>query len=332
MGKQFDITAIGDCLIDMLIKSDAQSEKVVIEGNPGGAPANVLACAAKYGAKTGLITQVGQDALGDFLVQTLKRHDVDTCAMLQTSLYPTTLAFVHLDAQGDRSFSFYRNQSADIMLDKSKINYELINNTRLFHFGTVSMTAEPARTATLTAVQYARDMEKQASGKRPVISFDPNLRMPLWTSEEEARHWILESLPLADLVKLSEEELFFISDANALEDAIEEIYTKYPVKVLIVTLGPKGCLCRYDDLLLHSKAYDVKTVDTTGAGDAFWGTLLFNILKEDNLDSIPAENMKQILRKANAAGSLVTSKYGAITSMPTEDEVLSCIKTGNFLE
>ena len=229
-----DIVAVGECLIDFV--SEQRADTLVLEGHPGGAPANVLAMAAKLNCTTQMIAKVGTDAFGSYLIEQLKRAKVGTPGMVQAKKEPTTLAIVSLDATGNRSFGFYRNETADVQLEFSEIDKTLLKNCRVFHFGSVSMTSEPARSATLQAARTA----KQAGA---LISYDPNLRIPLWEDLAQAKEIILQGMRLADVVKLSGEELEFLTSAD-LRAGTEHLYQEYNMRLLAITLGPGGCVCR----------------------------------------------------------------------------------------
>lgn len=322
--KKYDITAVGECLIDFVSRESGREDQLLMEGNPGGAPANVLACAAKLGDKTAMIGKLGADSFGYFLRGVLTRAGIDTDAMVMSTTDPTTLAFVTLSPSGDRSFSFYRKGSADVMLTPDELNYGIIGNTRIFHFGSVSMTANPSREATLAAVRYAK--EHQA-----LISYDPNLRERLWGSLDEAKQVILQGFSFADLVKLSEEELVFLTGQQDLVEGMNHLFRQYPVKLLVVTRGPKGCICKCGETVISSPAYDVNCVDTTGAGDTFWGTLLHCLLRDGiSPENLTHEQLEEMLHYANAAGSLVTGKKGAIPALPTMEDIENCIKTAPY--
>ncbi len=313
-----DLVAVGECLVDFV--SEQRADTLVLEGHPGGAPANVLAMAAKLGCSTQMIAKVGMDAFGSFLIEQLKRAKIGTTGMVQAKKEPTTLAIVSLDTTGNRSFRFYRNGMADGQLEFSEIDKTLLKTCKLLHFGSVSMTKEPARSATLKAALRA----KEAGA---LISYDPNLRAPLWEDLARAKKLILEGMRLADVVKLSGEELEFLSSAD-LKTGMELLYQKYKMKLLAITLGPDGCVCRMEQGVFTSATFDVSCVDTTGAGDAFWGAVLARILKEPiPLENYSPEQIHTLLDFANAAGALATTKKGAIPAMPNEKQIQNCMET-----
>ncbi|MBC8535807.1 PfkB family carbohydrate kinase [Feifania hominis] len=314
MEKTYDIVALGECLVDFI--STAQGEKLFLEGNPGGAPANVLAAASRLGRHTAFIGKLGDDGFGHFLNRALKQAGVGTGGVVFTKEHPTTLAMVTLDEDGNRDFSFYRERTADVMLRPEEIDWKLIETTRIFHFGSVSMTAEPSRGATLAAAQRAREAGA-------VVSFDPNLREPLWGSLEQAKESILQGMALADVVKLSGEELVFLTGGEG-EAAMRQLAQQCDTKILTVTLAAQGCLCLAGGAFYESRTYDVKAIDTTGAGDAFWGAFLSRLTGA----GIPGEQeLLQILDFANAAGSLTTTRKGAIPAMPDEEQIRACMRS-----
>jgi fructokinase len=313
-----DIVAVGECLIDF--GSGQRADTLVLEGHPGGAPANVLAMAAKLRCSTQMIAKVGTDAFGSFLIEQLKKANIGTAGMVQTKKEPTTLAIVSLDTTGNRSFTFYRNRMADVQLTFSEIDKTLLKTCKLFHFGSVSLTSEPARSATLKAAIMARKAGA-------LISYDPNLRAPLWEDLGQAKEMILEGMHLADVVKLSGEELEFLSSAD-LRTGMELLYQEYKMRLLTVTLGPGGCVCRMKQGFFTSATFDVSCVDTTGAGDAFWGAVLARLLKTPTLlENDSPDQIHALLDFANAAGALATTKKGAIPAMPDEEHILKCIET-----
>lgn len=314
----FDLVALGEILIDFTPAGVSKEGNALFECNPGGAPGNVLAMAAKLGKKTALISKVGADRFGLFLTNILKKLNVETKSVLATDKASTTLAFVHLDQNGDRSFSFCRKPGADMLLEKSEVDVSLIKNCRVFHFGTVSMTHQPSRDATLYAVRTARE-----SGA--VVSFDPNLRPPLWENLDDARLMIEEGMRYAHILKVSGEELEFITGTKNAEEGSRLITDKYNIPVILVTLGPSGCFYRKGAYSGHLPAYKVNTVDTTGAGDAFAGAFLSGFIDRGcNFETINKDEIEDMIDFANAAGSLTTTKKGAIPALPGLKEILKC--------
>ena len=256
--------------------------------------------------------KVGNDVFGRLIRSTMERNGICTDGLLRSETAPTTLAFVSLDERGDRSFSFYRQHSADCMLRSAELPLTLLEQAGIFHFGSVSMTAEPVRSATLEAVRHARS-------KGAAIAFDPNLRLPLWPDTDSAYHAICEGLRYADLVKLSEEELEFLTKAADHTAGMRELLERYDIRMLVVTLGADGCLCLCrNGVFLRQHTIQVTALDTTGSGDAFWGTFLSELLLCDCCDRIPAPQVLQhILGVSCVAGSLTATAFGAVPAMPT---------------
>ncbi len=316
----YDVTAIGELLIDFTPLEPSAQGRPVFEQNPGGAPANVLAALSQFGHSTALIGKVGRDPFGDSLRLTLEQSGIETQGLLMSETYPTTLAFVHLDQRGDRSFSFYRQPGADVMLEASEIAFNLIDDCRIFHFGSVSMTDDPARQATLAAVHYAHDSKK-------LISFDPNLRPMLWHSLQEARRLILSVLPLVDCLKVSDEELRFLTDESDLKRGTAKLLNDFDLQLILVTLGRKGAYGRTPLTDGQHPAYDVHTIDTTGAGDAFTGSVLHDLLSDERAPAdLNETDLMSLLARANAAGSLATTRKGAIPAMPTAQAIEECLR------
>jgi sugar/nucleoside kinase (ribokinase family) len=314
-----DVAAIGELLIDFTPAGLSGQGRHLFEQNPGGAPANVLACLSRLGHRTALISKVGDDPFGHFLRDELAKAGVSTRGLVVSGACHTTLAFVHLDAQGDRSFSFYRNPGADVLLQTSELSYNLIDDCQIFHFGSVSLTADPAREATLAAVRYA-------AGQGKFISYDPNLRLPLWPGPEPARSQILQAMPLADLVKVSSEELLFLTGDSDMSQGAACLLERYELQMVLVTLGPRGAYARNGRCEAWSPAYDVRTVDTTGAGDAFTGAFLHQLLQSGRRASeLGEDDLAAFLAYANAAGSLTTRSKGAIPALPTQEEIEDCL-------
>ncbi|MEK3974116.1 MULTISPECIES: carbohydrate kinase family protein [unclassified Psychrobacillus] len=305
----YDVVALGEILIDFTPYGKSENGNILFERNPGGAPANVLVMLSKLGLKTSFISKVGADEFGKFLKETLDSYKVDTTGLAITDEVNTTLAFVHLQPNGDRSFSFYRKPGADITLEEKEVNYKLIDRAKLFHFGSVSMTNEPARQATLSAIQYAKD-------KGLLISYDPNLRENLWEDLKEAKKIISDSLYFADILKVSEEELLFLTDSSDYKEGTETLYRNYGISLIFVTLGENGCFFRYKDKTEIIPPYVVRAIDTTGSGDAFFGALLYKILEKSPIEEMNIEGLKSSVLFANAAGALAATKRGGIPALP----------------
>lgn len=320
------IISLGEALIDFVPHSVGVELPEVenFSRKPGGAPANVAAAAAKLGADVYFIGKIGKDAFGKVIQKTLSISGVKIDFLTQTDMSNTPLAFVSLKTDGERDFAFYRNRSADLLLEKDDIPLHLLSEASVFHFGSLSLTDDPSRTATLFAAQ-----EAQARGC--VISYDPNLRPPLWPSLVEAKERILHAMKLADLVKINEEELVFLTDstdvnpitAPNLKARAKQLYKRYGLLCLLVTLGAKGCLYITKDCTNVVRGIDVKALDTTGAGDAFVGGLLFKIASKlqsrDDFQRLlsQTDEWESALHFANCVAALSTTRYGAIDSYPS---------------
>lgn len=316
----YDVTALGELLIDFTQVGLSEQKHQIYEQNPGGAPANVLACLSRLGRSTALIAKVGSDEFGRSLKATLETIGIATQGLVISETCHTTLAFVHLNEQGDRSFTFYRSPGADMLLEASELSYNLIDDCQIFHVGSVSMTHEPARQATFAAIHYARDQGK-------LISFDPNLRLQLWASTDSAQITILQTLHLVDILKVSEEELVFLTDDTDLSRGAEQLYRQYNLKILLVTRGENGAMACNQNGIISSPAYQVKTIDTTGAGDAFCGAFLYQLLETGKLPHDLTEiDLSRFLAFANAAASLSTTRSGAMPAMPTLAEIRQCME------
>lgn len=322
--EKFDIVAVGESLIDFVSTPGADAGKLYLEGNAGGAPANVLAMVAKLGGKSAFISKVGQDAFGDYLCQNIQKAGVNIRGVMRGA-QPTTLAMVSLDATGNRSFAFYRNQTADVMLRQEELDATLLENAGVFHFGSVSMTAQPASGATLAAAEMAA-----AAGAR--ISFDPNYRPLLWEKLEDAVTAMKQGLALAHYVKVSDEEATLLTGEADPEKAAVILSRQYGFAFIAVTLGPKGCIGITPAAQVRLPTYDVPTVDTTGAGDAFWGAVLYRLLLLEAGAAIDEALLSDILGFGNAAGSLVTTRHGAIAPQPTEEQIYHCMKNTKLLQ
>lgn len=315
----FDLVALGESLIDFTPSGKNDLGMQLFARNPGGAPANVLAMNSKLGGKTAFIGKVGKDDFGFFLKATMEKAGIDVSGLTMTEEVNTTLAFVQLTESGDRSFSFYRSPGADICLKTEEVSESLLKNCRIFHFGSVSLTDEPVRSATLNAA-------KKAKSFGAVVSYDPNYRPLLWKNEREAKTEILHALPLADIVKVSGEEMALLTGETDLSAGAERI-AEYGPTLVVVTLGPGGAFYFTRRASGTVPTYDVKTVDTTGAGDAFWGAFLHGIRGKTlgEIQEISDAEWKRIVAFGNAAGSLTTTKKGAIPAMPALEQIEKCM-------
>lgn len=310
-----DVVAFGELLIDFTPQERAVNGYNLFQQNPGGAPANVLAALAKLGKKTAFIGKVGQDSFGVYLQKELNAQQIDTTGLILSDEVNTTLAFVMLSDSGERSFTFHRKPGADQMMNANEIDYSIIANAKIFHFGSVSLTHDPARTATCEAVSFAKK-----SGL--LISYDPNLRFDLWKDAEEAKEIILGMMSYADILKISEEELEFLTGTTVLEEGTERLFTSYGNVLILVTLGHKGCFYRKGDTTGYIPGFRVRTLDTTGAGDAFLGGIHYQVLQIDKpLQELDSSEIKKMITFGNAIGAFVTTKKGAIPAMPTLHEI-----------
>ncbi|HOK43316.1 MAG TPA: PfkB family carbohydrate kinase [Thermoclostridium caenicola] len=316
-----DLAAIGELLIDFTPSGVSEQGNPLFECNPGGAPANVLAAMTRLGGTGAFIGKVGSDTFGSFLYDILKQNGIDHRGLRFDPKVHTTLAFVHLSRTGDRSFSFYRDPGADRMLTFEEVDQDVIRQAKAFHFGSVSMTHEPSRTATLGAARFARELGK-------TISYDPNLRPALWNSLEEAREVIIRGMEYADILKISEEELIFLTGQTDLEKGAELLAEVFRGRILLLTLGPNGCFFGMDGKYDRLPTYDkVKTIDTTGAGDAFLGGFLFRIRPYfGRLQELTFDELRDAVNFANAVGSLATTRKGAIPAMPRLEEVMALLE------
>ena len=315
-----DVTAIGELLIDFAAKSTDEDGYPTMAAHPGGAPGNFLAALNAYGFKTALLGKVGEDDFGKRLIGTLKKHGIETKGIVSDSNVFTTLAFVAIDEPGNRSFSFARKPGADTQLRFEELDLSLIEQARDFHFGTLSLTDEPSKTATEKAVAFAKDRGKW-------ISFDPNLRVPLWNDLEEAKARILWGLGMADIVKISDEETTFLWGDISPEEAAAKLH-EMGVSVVFVTLGPKGAYYSCKNGAGYAKSPEnIHPVDTTGAGDIFGGSAMSRLLAANKaLCDLSADDLKNAAEFACAAASLSTESFGGISSVPPFEAVTSLCK------
>ena len=311
-----DVVALGELLIDFAPVSLDGSGYPTLKANPGGAPGNFLAALSAYGAETAFLAKVGKDAFGELLIQTMQNAGIEIRGIVCDADVFTTLAFVTLDASGDRSFSFARKPGADTRLSWDEVDKSLIDEAKIFHFGTLSLTNEPSRTATQKAVAYAKSKGK-------LISCDPNLRLALWPSADAAREQILWALQQADVVKISDEEICFLWGCDA-DAGADRLLKDYGVSLAMVTLGPRGCLLKNGSACFVSESPSVRPVDTTGAGDIFGGSAISRLLQLNKpIASLSADDLAYISRFAVTAASLSTELVGGIPSIPARDTVLN---------
>ncbi|MDO4976496.1 MAG: carbohydrate kinase [Eubacteriales bacterium] len=309
MEKLFDVIGLGELLIDFTLNGKSNQGNNLFEACPGGAPCNVLSILQKLGKKTAFIGKVGDDQFGKLLKETIEEVGIDSTHLMMDKDIPTTLAFVHTFPDGDRDFTFYRKPGADMMLRKEEISEEAIASSKIFHFGTLSMTDDCAREATWKAIKAAKDNDV-------IISLDPNLRPPLWSSLDFAKEQMLEAMEVCDILKISDNEIQFVTGEEDYDKGIEIIRKKFNTKLVCLTLGKDGSRAYYKDLRVEVPGfYQPNVVDTTGAGDTFCGCVLSYVI-EHGLDNLTEENLKEMLTFANAGASLITTKKGAIRSMP----------------
>ena len=313
-----DVAALGELLIDFTCLSTDENGYPTMAAHPGGAPANFLAALAKYGAKTAMLGKVGDDTFGRLLLDTLRRAGIETRGMIAAPDVFTTLAFVTLDARGEREFAFARKPGADTCLSFPEIDLSLIDEARVFHFGSLSLTDEPSRSATRQAVTYAR-----AKGK--LVTYDPNLRPPLWKSLEDARVEIEYGLTKCDVLKISDNEVEFLFDTTDYDKGAALIEEKYHIPLVLITMGKDGSRAYYKGRRVECAPFlQEHTIETTGAGDTFCASIL-NYVLEHGLKDLTDENLMEMLTFANAGASLITTRKGALRVMPTREEVLEFI-------
>lgn len=313
MEKKYDVTALGEMLIDFTMNGQSGQGNNLFEACPGGAPCNVLAMLNKLGRRTAFIGKVGNDQFGRLLKDTVEELGIDAKGLVMDKDINTTLAFVHTFPDGDREFSFYRKPGADMMLSEEEVDYDMIRRSKVFHFGTLSMTDEPVRSATKRALEEA----KKAGC---LVTFDPNLRPPLWKSLDEAREMMEYGFGYCDMLKISDNEIQFVSGKEDYDEGIRYLQEKYHIPVIFLTMGKEGSRAYYKDLRVERAGYTVKAIETTGAGDTFCGCVINGLLKY-GVEHLDEEKLGEILSYANAAAALITTKKGAIRSMPEPSQV-----------
>ncbi|MGX6979399.1 carbohydrate kinase family protein [Vagococcus elongatus] len=312
--KTFDVTALGEILIDFTENGISDQGNPLLEVNPGGAPCNVLAMLRKFERQVAFIGKAGNDNFGHFLKERVKQLGIDTNNLYFDQKVHTTLAFVHTKTNGDRDFSFCRNPGADMMLTKSEVREEVIEKSEVFHFGTLSMTHEGVREATLKALDMAKKHEC-------LVSFDPNIREPLWESLDDARKQVETGLSYCDILKISDNEIRWFTGERDFSDGVKKINEKYNIKLILVSMGSEGSRAYYDGSMVEADAFlTKKTIETTGAGDTFCGCIL-NFIIEWGLENLDRNKLFHMLQFANAAASLVTTRKGALCSMPEIAEI-----------
>lgn len=318
MEKKIDVLALGELLIDFTHNGESSQGNGLFEANPGGAPCNVLAMLNKLGHKTAFMGKVGNDIFGRLLKKTLEELSIQTDYMQMDEDVRTTLAFVANDETGDRSFSFYRNPGADMMFTEEEVNEEAICSSRIFHFGTLSMTHEGVREATKKALHIAKE-------NGVLISFDPNLRESLWESLEDAKEQFAYGMGYCDVLKISDNEIQWFTGEEDYDKGIKILQDTYHIPLILLSLGKTGSRAYYKDLRVEVPAFVQKnTIETTGAGDTFFGSCLHFVL-EKGLEDLTETDLTEMLRFANGAASLITTKKGALKVMPSKEEVETLI-------
>lgn len=309
-----DVVALGELLIDLTQNGYSGQGNPLLEANPGGAPCNVLALLTKLGHSTAFIGKVGKDGFGDQLENALTETGISTAGLLRDDQVHTTLAVVHTLAGGDRDFSFYRNPGADMCLHTQEINRELIRQAKIFHFGTLSMTDEPVRSAT-----YAAIAEAEAHGV--LRSFDPNLRPPLWRTLDEAKEQVLYGMAHCDILKISDNEIQWLTQQEDFDAGVRWIRQRFPnIRLLLLSMGKDGSRGYSGDAMAEVKGFSVNAIETTGAGDTFFGGILHHVLAW-GLRDYTRQELEEMLTFANAAAALVTTRKGALRVMPSLAEI-----------
>lgn len=318
MAKKYDVIALGELLIDFTMNGQSEQGNNMFEACPGGAPCNVLALLNKMGKKTAFIGKVGKDQFGALLRDTITEAGIDASNLMVDENVNTTLAFVHTFPDGDREFSFYRNPGADMMLTADEVNPEVVKDTKVFHFGTLSMTHEGVREATKKAVETAKANDC-------LVSFDPNLRPPLWSSLDLAKEQMEYGFGKCDILKISDNEIQFVSGKEDYDEGIAYLQETYNIPLILLTMGKDGSRAYYKGMRVERPGFSVKAIETTGAGDTFCGSSL-NYLVDHDFENLTEEQLGEMLTFANAAAALVTTKKGAIKAMPVKEEVLELIQ------
>ena len=321
--KHYDMVALGELLIDFTVSGISEAGQRLFEQNPGGATANVLSAVSRYGLKTAFIGKVGHDMHGEYLTQTLNKMGIHTGGLVMTDDVFTTMAFVALEAGGERRFSFARKPGADTCLTWEEVDQSLLADTRIFHIGSLSLTDEPARTTTFKAIEYAKNAGA-------LISYDPNYRASLWPDTNIASQMMRAVLPYVDIVKLSDEETELLTDQSSPEAASAALLAA-GAQCVVVTLGKSGALVSSQNIYQFVEGYDIPAVDTTGAGDAFFGGFLYRILTSSKaISQCTADELLHFGRFANATATLCVQRHGGIPAMPTLAETDALMQRYSF--
>lgn len=313
--KKYDVIALGELLIDFTENGLSEQGNPLMEANPGGAPCNVLAMLSKLSHSTAFIGKVGRDYFGEMLKKSIEEVGIDSTYLRMDDNVHTTLALVHTYPDGDRDFSFYRNPGADMMLSEDEIPAEILSDTKIFHFGTLSMTHDGVRTATKEAVEIAKE-----SGA--MISFDPNLRPPLWDNLDIAKEQVLYGLSKCDILKISDNEIQWLTGEEDYDAGVKWILERFEIPLILLSMGKDGSRAYYKGMRTEKEALIQKnTIETTGAGDTFCACVLHFICNY-GLDDLDAEKIEEMLVFANTAASIITTRRGALRVMPEEREIL----------
>lgn len=318
--KKFDVIAMGELLVDFTENGISEQGNPILEANPGGAPCNVLSMLQRLGKKTAFIGKVGQDAFGRMLTDVIREQGINADNLLVDETVPTTLAFVHTQQDGDRSFSFYRNPGADMMLRWNEIHEELLGDTKIFHFGTLSMTDEQIADTTKKAVQKAKN-------DGAIISFDPNLRPPLWRNLEDAKCQMWYGISQCDILKISDDEIAFLTETTDIDAGVAEILKKFSPTLICATMGKHGSKAYYKGKSVFCTPFlREDTIETTGAGDTFMACVL-NAVLEKGMEALTEDDLLEMLKFANAASSIITTRKGALKVMPQKQEIIAVMDT-----
>lgn len=314
-----DVVALGELLIDFTENGVSSQGNPLFEANPGGAPCNVLAMLSGLGHTTAFIGKVGNDFFGKQLEKAITEVGIDAKGLLKDNDVHTTLALVHTYPDGDRDFSFYRNPGADMMLTEEEVPVDIVKSARIFHFGTLSMTHERVRLATKKAIAIAQDAGA-------IISFDPNIREPLWNSLDDAREQVLYGLQQCDILKISDNEIQWLTGEDDFTEGVRWINMRYHIPLILVSMGKEGSRAYYQDKIVEAAPFIQKnTIETTGAGDTFCACVLHYVL-EHGLQKLTDKDLKDMLTYANAAAAIVTTRKGALRVMPQPKEIEELIK------
>ena len=316
----YDAVALGELLIDFTYAGKSPDGMRLFEQNPGGAPGNFLTVLSKMGLKTSMIGKVGCDMHGDFLIETLRQNEVGVEGVVSDDNFFTTLAFVDIAENGERHFSFSRKPGADTRIDIAEIDKELLRNTKLFHIGSLSLTDEPAKSTTHSSVDLAK-----SSGA--IISFDPNYRASLWNTKDDAVSAIMEMLPKADILKVSDEEATLLTGESDYNHAADKLLQAGP-KIVAITLGKDGVLVKKGSEHVIVPGFEVEAVDTTGAGDSFWGGFVGSLITSGkSIGELTMEDLSEFARYGNATASICVQRRGGIPAIPDNDEVWRVLKS-----